>query len=135
MTLLALVNFGLGVEFKGSLAALLLGSPLYGAAASSYGLLISSVTRTQVAAIFAAAFLSMMTMVQFSGMLQPLSTMPTVGKLIGELRPASYFIHLSVGSYPKGLSLAQLLPDLLALAAFAPVFLIPALRLMRKRVR
>jgi len=135
VTLLAVVSLGLGVAFEGSLAALVVGSLLYGAAVTSYGLLISSATRTQVAAIFAAAILSMMPTVQFSGMIQPISTLDGIGRLIGEVWPASYFMHLSVGAYTKGLSFAQLLPDMLALAAFVPVFLIPALLLLRKQER
>ncbi|TCP39247.1 ribosome-associated ATPase/putative transporter RbbA [Rhodovulum marinum] len=135
VTLLAVVSLGLGVALEGSLAALVVGSLLYGAAVTSYGLLISSATRTQVAAIFAAAILSIMPTVQFSGMIQPISTLDGIGRLIGEVWPASYFMHLSVGAYTKGLSFVQLLPDMLALAAFIPVFLIPALLLLRKQER
>ncbi|TDX24741.1 ribosome-associated ATPase/putative transporter RbbA [Rhodovulum visakhapatnamense] len=135
VTLLLVVSLGLGVAFEGSLAALVVGSLLYGGAVTSYGLLISSATRTQVAAIFAAAILSMMPTVQFSGMIQPISTLDGIGRLIGEVWPASYFMHLSVGAYTKGLSFVQLLPDMLALAAFIPVFLIPALLLLRKQER
>lgn len=135
VSLVVVVTFGLGVALNGSLWALVLGSVLYGAAVTSYGLLISSATRTQVSAIFAAAILSMMPTIQFSGMIQPISTLNGAGKWIGELWPASYFMHLSVGAYTKGLGFAQLLPDMLALAAFTPVFLIPALWLLRKQAR
>jgi ribosome-dependent ATPase len=68
-------------------------------------------------------------------MIQPISTLDGIGRLIGEVWPASYFMHLSVGAYTKGLSFVQLLPDMLALAAFIPVFLIPALLLLRKQER
>ncbi|MBU2963119.1 ribosome-associated ATPase/putative transporter RbbA [Citreicella sp. C3M06] len=135
LSLALVVTFGLGVSLTGSLAALLVGSALYGAAVTSYGLLISSATRTQVAAIFATAILSMMPTIQFSGMIQPISTLNGGGQLIGELWPASYFMHLSVGAYTKGLSFGQLVPDMLALAGFVPVFLIPALLLLRKQER
>lgn len=86
-------------------------------------------------AIFATAILSMMPTIQFSGMIQPISTLNTSGQLIGQMWPASYFMHLSVGAYTKGLSFTQLVPDLLALAIFTPVFLVPALFLLRKQER
>lgn len=133
VSLTLVLTLGLGVELTGSLGALVLGSVLYGAAVTSYGLLISSATRTQVSAIFATAILSLMPTIQFSGMIQPISTLDGVGQWIGQLWPASYFMHLSVGAYTKGLSFAQLVPDMLALAAFTPVFLIPALLLLRKQ--
>lgn len=98
-------------------------------------MLISSATGTQVAAIFATAILSMMPTIQFSGMIQPISTLGTLGQIIGNIWPASYFMHLSVGAFTKGLTFAQLVPDLLALAAFTPVFLIPSLLLLRKQER
>ncbi len=136
ISLTLVATLGMGVALKGSLLALLLGSVLYGGAAvTSYGLLISAMTRSQVAAIFATAILSMMPTVQFSGMVQPISTLAPGGQLIGQLWPASYYMHLSVGgAYTKGLSFAQLVPDMLALAAFTPpVLLIPALLLLRKQ--
>jgi len=133
IALLAVVTIGLGVDFKGSLAALIVGTVLYGGAVTSYGLLISSATRTQVSAIFASAILSLMPTVQFSGMIQPISTLEGIGRAIGEIWPASYFMHLSVGAYTRGLTFVQLLPDMLGLAVFTPIFLVPALLLLRKQ--
>jgi len=129
----ATVVLVLGVPIKGSLLALALGTLIYAIVVTAYGLMVSSATRTQVAAIMAASLLSMMPTIQFSGLIQPISTLSDTGQLIGTLWPASYFMHLSVGSYTKGLSLMQVMPDLLALLTFVPVFMGAAVLLLRKQ--
>ena len=131
--LTATVVLVLGVPIKGSLVALTLGTLIYAVVVTAYGLMVSSATRTQVAAIMAAAILSMMPTIQFSGLIQPISTLSDTGQWIGTFWPASYFMHLSVGSYTKGLSLMQVMPDLLGVLAFAPIFMGAALLLLRKQ--
>ena len=131
--LAATVVLVLGVPIKGSLVALTLGTLIYAVVVTAYGLMVSSATRTQVAAIMAAAILSMTPTIQFSGLIQPISTLSDTGQLIGAFWPASYFMHLSVGSYTKGLSLMQVMPDLLGILAFAPVFMGASVLLLRKQ--
>ena len=80
--------------------------------------------RPAVAAVFATAILTMMPTLQFSGLLQPVSTLEGGARVIGSFWPTTYFHHLSVGAFTKGLGLQDLGHDLLALAAFVPVFLL-----------
>ena len=54
---------------------------------------------------------------------------------IGRLWPASYFLHLNVGAFAKGLGWPELLPDILALAAFGPAFTAIAVAATRKQER
>lgn len=128
-----LVVFVLGVPLKGSLIGLSLGALLYAFAATGYGLLISSVTSSQVAAVFAGAILSMLPTMQFSGMIQPVSTLEGGARIMGTLWPTTYYMHLSVGSFTKGLGLSDVYPDLIALLIFAPVFLLIAALLLKKQ--
>ncbi|MGI9411894.1 MAG: ABC transporter permease, partial [Hyphomicrobiaceae bacterium] len=128
-----LVVFLLQVPLKGSLLVLVLGALLYVAAATGYGLLISSVTSTQVTAVFAGAILSILPTMQFSGMLQPVSTLEGAGYLIGSIWPTTYYMHLSVGAFTKGLSFGDLTPDLIALAMFTPIFVAVAAFLLKKQ--
>ncbi|MGI9353586.1 MAG: ABC transporter permease, partial [Rhizobiaceae bacterium] len=123
----------LQVPMKGSFLALAAGAFLYVAASTGFGLLVSSMTKSQVAAVFATAILSMLPTMQFSGMIQPVSTLEGGGRLIGSIWPTTYYIHLSVGAFTKGLNFGDLTPDLLALAAFAPIFLIIATVLLKKQ--
>jgi ribosome-dependent ATPase len=128
-----LVVLVLGVPLKGSFIALAVGALLYVAASTSYGLLVSTMTSSQVAAVFAAAILSMLPTAQFSGIMQPVSTLEGGAWLMGTLWPTTYYVHLSVGAFTKGLTLLSLIPDILALIAFVPVFLLAGAALLRKQ--
>ncbi len=135
VALIVLALTVLRVPITGSLATLTAGTFLYALAVTSYGLLISSATRSQVTAVFAAAILSMMPTMQFSGMIQPVSTLSDDAQVIGSFWPASYFMHMSVGTFTKGLGFAELWRDLLALAAFFPGFLMLAALFLRKQAK
>jgi len=111
-----------GVPLKGNPLPLAVGGLLYVWATTSYGLLIATMTSSQVAATFATAIASVVPTIQFSGLLQPVSTLEGGAQTIGALWPSSYFLHLNVGAFTKGLSWEALGPDILALACFGPVF-------------
>ena len=64
-----------GVPLKGSLPALALGALLYVTATTGFGLLISTFARTQIAALFGTAILTVLPATQFSGMLTPVSSL------------------------------------------------------------
>lgn len=135
LALTLVVVFVLGVPLRGSIAGLFAGSLLFALASTAYGLLLSTLTRTQVSAVFAAAMLTMMPTVQFSGLLLPVSTLSDTAQAIGRMWPASYYVHLSVGAYTKGLGWSELWPDLAGLAVFFPAFLLMAALFLRKQAR
>ena len=59
----------------------------------SLGLLISSVTRTQVAAMLASGLILMMPTMVLSGMIFPVESMPLVLQIISDLIPARWYIQ------------------------------------------
>ncbi len=122
LLLTAMTVFLFGVPLKGNPLPLAAGAALYIWATTSFGLLIATMTSSQVAATFATAIASIVPTIQFSGLLQPVSTLESGAQTIGALWPSSYFLHLSVGAFTKGLSWEALAPDILALACFGPVF-------------
>lgn len=141
---IAMVNYALltwmgvyvfGVPLKGSLAVLTIGAIFYVTATTGLGLVTSCFTHSQVAAVFATAIVAMMPTVQFSGMMQPVSTLSGSAQLIGSLWPTTYFMRMSVGAFTKGLGLHDLSGDLWALAAFSPVFVLLSAILLRKQER
>lgn len=131
MTLIVVYLFG--VPIKGSLLALCIGAVAYSAATTSYGLLLATFTSSQVAAVFATAILSMMPTFLFSGFLQPVSSLEGGARMMGTLWPTTYYMHLSVGTFTKGLGLADLTHDILALLVFPPVFIAIAAIFLRKQ--
>jgi ribosome-dependent ATPase len=131
--LMALLVFQ--VPLKGSLPALGVGALLYVTATTGYGMLISSFTRTQIAALFGTAILTVMPATQFSGMLTPVSSLTGMGAVIGQSFPMTYFLKISVGTFTKGLGFHELGGNLAALAIFIPVLTIVSLLLLRKQER
>ena len=122
-----------GVPLKGSLMAYSLAALLYVTATTGLGLFISSFTRTQIAALFGTAILTMLPTVQFSGLTTPVEALEGGAWWIGQLFPASWFLVVSRGVFTKSLGFADLLPQLLALAAFVPVLTLLSLALLPKQ--
>jgi ribosome-dependent ATPase len=131
LSIMAVAVFG--VPLKGSGPMLTLCAVLYVAATTAIGLVVASFTRSQVAAVFATAILTMLPTTQFSGLLQPVSTLEGNARNVGTLWPTTYFMHASVGAFTKGLDARLLAPDALALAAFVPVLLLAAMLLLRRQ--
>jgi ribosome-dependent ATPase len=115
VTLVALAVFVFGVPIKGSVAVLALGGLLYVLASTGFGLLISVFAATQTAAIFAAAIISILPAVQFSGMFVPVSSLTGGAAIAAKIFPSTYFQAVSVGTFTKALGLAALWPNVMAL--------------------
>ena len=119
LALMAVTVFG--VPMKGSFVTLTLCSVLYIAATTGVGMVISTFTSSQVAAVFVTTILTMLPTIQFSGFLQPISTLVGHARLIGTIWPTSYYMHASKGVFTKGLGLDLLWQDLVVLACTIPV--------------
>jgi ribosome-dependent ATPase len=129
LTLVAIFVFG--VPVRGSWVALALGALLFAGASTGFGLLISSFVRTQIAAIFAAAILSVMPSVNFSGFFAPVAALSGVARIVGEAFPSSHFQAISVGAFTKALGFADLMPRFGTLALFVIVFFCLSLCLLK----
>jgi ribosome-dependent ATPase len=125
--------FMFGVPVKGSLAALTLGTFLYVIATTGVGLLISTFTRTQIAALFGAAILTMLPTVQFSGLTTPVGSLEGGAYWIGQFFPATYFLTLSRGVFTKALGFGDLGLQFAALGAFVPILTAVSVALLPKQ--
>ncbi len=128
---MALVVFG--VPVKGSFLLLTLSTLLYVTATTGIGMVISTFTTSQVAAVFVTAIIAMMPTIQFSGLLQPVSTLVGKAKMIGMIWPTTYYMHSSVGAYTKGLSPGLMMQDILFLACCIPVLWAVSMAGLRKQ--
>ncbi|MGB0466253.1 MAG: ribosome-associated ATPase/putative transporter RbbA [Pontibacterium sp.] len=131
--LVLMANFVFAVPLKGSFLALTVGALLYVTATTGLGLLMSSFTKTQIAALMGVAIATMLPAVQFSGMTEPVSSLEGAGALIGQLFPTTYFLIISRGIFTKDLAFAELYSQFLSLAAFIPVLTLLSLLLLRKQ--
>lgn len=131
LVLIALFIFQ--VPIKGSAWVLVLATLFYVSATTGFGQLISSFTRTQVAAVFATAILSIIPAVNFSGLMVPVASLSGGGRLIGMSLPPAWYQPVSVGVFTKGLGPAELWPNLVMLAFFFLLFLVVAQLALRKQ--
>ena len=133
MTLMAVTLFG--VPVKGSFPALILAALIFSVCATGMGLLASSVTRSQIAAMFFAMIGTMMPAVLFSGLTDPVSSLQGGARWFGELYPATHMITISRGVFNKALGFQDLRGSLLPLLIAAPVIVGAAILLLRKQER
>ena len=87
-------------KLSGAAASALL---IYVTATTGYGMLISAFTRTQIAALFGTAILTVLPATQFSGMLTPVSSLSGLPQIMGrgfpdDLFPADQRRHLHQGA-------------------------------------
>jgi ribosome-dependent ATPase len=106
MTLLAVTLFG--VPVKGSFLALAAGALLFVMFSTGFGLFTSTFTRSQIAALFLTIIATIIPAVQFSGLLNPVSSLAGVGALIGRIYPAAYFLNITRGVFNKALGFSSL---------------------------
>jgi ribosome-dependent ATPase len=121
------------VPLKGSGLTLTLCALLYVTATTGIGLLVSTFTPSQVAAVFVTAILTILPTTQFSGLLQPVSTLEGRARIIGSIWPTTYYMHASVGAFTKALGPRLLAGDVLALALFIPVLTVLTALALRKQ--
>jgi ribosome-dependent ATPase len=123
------------VPLKGSFLALLAGTLIYVPATTAYGMVISAFARTQIAALFGTAILTVLPATQFAGMMTPVSSLSGVAQIMGRAFPMTYFVPISVGVFTKGLGFADLATTMAELAIFTPVLTGIGLLLLRKQER
>jgi ribosome-dependent ATPase len=131
--LLALSVSLFGVQFKGSLAAITLGALLYVTATSGLGLLMSTFTRSQVAAIFGTAIATMTPAFAFSGLNSSVAALEGGAAAFSKIYPTTHFLVISRGTFSKALSFSDLTDQFTALAIFVPVITVLCGLLLRKQ--
>ena len=139
---LAMVNFFLltalavtvfGVPLKGSFATLSLAALVFVACSTGFGLLASTFTHSQIAAMFVTIIVTLIPSVQYAGLLNPVSSLEGVGAFIGHIFPATYFLTISRGVFSKALDLGHLWPSFWPLLVMAPAILGLAIVLLKKQ--
>jgi ribosome-dependent ATPase len=121
------------VPIKGSILTLVVGGIIFVLASTGFGLLISVFASTQTAAIFAAAIITILPAVQFSGMFVPTSSLTGGAWFASQIFPSTYFQAISVGAFTKALGMDSLWPNVLALAIIAAIYFSVSVILLKKQ--
>ncbi len=139
---LALLNFLLmslmsislfGVPVKGNFLALVAATIPYVIFSTGFGLFVSAFTRSQIAALFMTMLGTMIPVMQFSGMLSPVSSLVGPAAVIGSVYPASHYLTISRGVFNKGLGFASLQSSFWPLLIAVPVILGLSIVLLKKQ--
>ena len=131
LTLLAVTAFG--VPLTGSFLTLAVAALLYVVAATAIGLLISTFMGSQIAAIFGTAVLTILPATQFSGMLDPVSSLEGAGAFIGQIFPTTHYLTISRGTFSKALDFVDLQISFVPLLIAVPVLLGLSVALLKKQ--
>ncbi|MBN9890214.1 ribosome-associated ATPase/putative transporter RbbA [Pelagibaca abyssi] len=133
LTVLAVTVFD--VPLTGSFATLALGALLYVTAATAIGLVFSAFTRSQTAAMFGTAVLTILPAISFTGLIDPVSALQGFGRVIGEVYPTSHFLTIARGTFSKALGYDDLRAAFVPLALSVPALIVAAVLLLRKQER
>ncbi|MEC9340451.1 MAG: ABC transporter permease, partial [Pseudomonadota bacterium] len=126
--------FWFQVPFRGSLALLLLPGFVYVLCTVGIGLLVSTVTNSQLIAMLLALIVTLMPSFLFSGFLFPVFTMPYLLQLYTHVFPTRYFVELSRGVVLKGAGPEEIVANLLILTAYTALVFLVAVARFRKKV-
>ncbi|EGK3862329.1 ribosome-associated ATPase/putative transporter RbbA, partial [Escherichia coli] len=125
--------FVFGVPHKGSFLTLTLAALLYIIIATGMGLLISTFMKSQIAAIFGTAIITLIPATQFSGMIDPVASLEGPGRWIGEVYPTSHFLTIARGTFSKALDLTDLWQLFIPLLIAIPLVMGLSILLLKKQ--
>ncbi len=131
LTKLALTVFG--VPMTGSFMTLAAAALLYVGCSTAIGLLSSTFMSSQIAAIFGTTIITMLPAIQFSGMIDPVSSLEGGGAMIGKIYPTTHFLMISRGVFSKELGFADLYQSFLPLLIAIPVLIGLSVSMLKKQ--
>ncbi|MCK9273507.1 MAG: ABC transporter permease [Syntrophales bacterium] len=105
-----------GVVMKSSFLFMILASSLYLMVALALGLLISSVTKSQLIANQGAILLTYLPSLLLSDFIFPVTNMPKILQILTYLVPATYYVDILRGVYLKNLGFSEMWPNYAVLA-------------------
>ncbi|NUB25713.1 ribosome-associated ATPase/putative transporter RbbA [Azospirillum brasilense] len=133
LLMVALAVTAFGVPLTGNVLALATGAVLYSFSATAMGLLMSSFMRSQIAAIFGTAIATLIPATQYSGMIDPVSSLEGAAAVIGEVYPTTHFLTIARGVFSKALGFGDLHTAFVALLIAVPVLIGASALLLKKQ--
>ncbi|MRR36107.1 ABC transporter permease, partial [bacterium] len=121
-----------GVVMKAGFWVMILASSLYIFVALTLGLLISTVTKSQLVANQGAILITYLPSLMLSNFVFPISNMPAVLQLITYVVPATYYIDILSGIFLKDLTLLDLWRDFAVLLLMFVILAAANVRMLKK---
>ena len=133
-TIILVAVYILQVPVAGSLFWLSVISLLFVITALALGLLISTLVKTQVAAMLASGMVLMMPTTLLSGMMFPIESMPGVLQGLSAVIPARWYIEAVKKVMIEGLGITYVLKEVAILSAMAVVLVVVSLKKFKYRL-
>jgi len=133
LLMMLMARFLFHISVTGSVLTLATGALLYVACATGLGLLLSTFMDSQIAAIFGTSIATVLPALQFSGLLNPVSSLSGIGAMIGRFYPTTYFLTISRATFSKGLGFSELCTSFFVLLAMIPVLTVTSVLLLKKQ--
>lgn len=133
ITILLLSHYLLGVPFVGSLTAFVVVTLLYIVVSLALGLLISTVVRTQMAALLLSLLLIVPTM-YLSNFVFPLDSLPLPMQGVSNIVPAKWYMDAARRILIQGVEVRYVAKDFIVLAIMAVVLMGISAKLFKKRL-
>ncbi len=133
--LTAFAIFVFRVPFTGSLVTWTVAGLIYVSAATAMGLVISTFMASQIAAIFGTAILTLIPAIQYSGMIDPVSSLEGAGAFIGQIYPTTHFMTIARGTFSKALGFSDLAGAFVPMLIAVPVLLAIGTLSLKKQAR
>lgn len=122
------------VPLRGSLVLLICSSALFLFGALCWGILLSTITRSQLLAYQLSLLSSFLPAFMLSGFIYSIDNMPFVIQQFTRIVPARYFVSILQGAFMKGTGLEVLWSQLLFLLIYALLVFTFAVRKMRQKM-
>ncbi|MBC7971444.1 MAG: ABC transporter permease [Verrucomicrobia bacterium] len=119
---LSLGRIVFGLPFRGNLLLFIAMSGLYLFVGIGIGIMLATISKSQQQVVLTAFFINL-PMVQTSGAIAPIETMPAFFQIVSQINPLRHYIAIVRGILLKGVGLEALWIHALALAAIAIVLL------------
>ena len=130
---LGVVRLVFGVPLRGNLFLLLLLSGLYLFVGIGIGILLATISKNQQQVVL-TAFFANIPLIQLSGAIAPIDSMPEFLRYLSILNPLRHYIRILRDILLKGIGLDMLYPNVFALLLFAIFFLTISIRQFRKQL-
>jgi ABC-2 type transport system permease protein len=134
ISVMLLSHYLLGVPLAGNIFLILFLSLIFTLSALSLGLLISSITETQQAAMITSTVGLMLPSMLMSGLLFPLESMPAILRILSHIIPARWFIEALRDVMIKGLGFGAIWMQSAILLFMAAVLLSVSIKKFKDRL-
>ena len=121
------------VPIKGSFLTLTLASFLFIIFSTGTGLLASALTKSQIASMFLVMLGTLIPVMQFAGIINPVSSLEGFGRWFGGIYPATHMVNISRGVFNKALGFQDLHQSLWVILLSVPVIMCAAILALKKQ--